>query len=106
MEYTVNGRSKYELVIYALRKFTGGLGDEDDMDRKSGEWKKYFLKDTKFISHVTSLHKANGEAAHWSCSWINNEFLVTAGSKNVHLVFKNKSCSNCFQICLKKRLKF
>ncbi len=32
-------------VIYALKKFTGGLGDDDD--RGSGDtftWKKYFIK--------------------------------------------------------------
>lgn len=90
MEYNEKGQKKYDLIIYALRKFTGGLGDEDDVDRKSSEWKKYFLSDIKSVKHVTSLHKANGEAAHMSCLWINNGFLICAGSKNVHLVFRNK----------------
>ncbi|CAF0716235.1 unnamed protein product [Brachionus calyciflorus] len=90
LEYKENGSTKYKLLIYALRKFTGGLGDEDEFDRKSGEWRKYFLKDIKYTKHVVSLQKANGEAAHFSCSWINNDFLLCAGSKNVHLVFKKR----------------
>ena len=40
--------------------------------------------------YVAVLQKANGEAAHLSCRWVDNEFLICAGSKNVHLVFKNK----------------
>lgn len=90
LEYQDNGTSVYKLVIYALRKFTGGLGDEDEFDRKTGEWQKYFLKDINCSKYVISLEKANGEAAHLSCSWINDDFLLCAGSKNVHLVFKNK----------------
>ena len=78
-------------MIYGLRKFTGGLGDEDDIDRKSGQWNKYFLTDFKNIKHVIVLQKANGEAAHVSCLWINDNFLICAGSKNVHLVFRKKS---------------
>ena len=26
-----------------------------------------------------------------SCAWVNNDFLLCAGSKNVHLCFKNKN---------------
>lgn len=74
-----------------MRKFTGGLGDEDDTDINSNDWKNYFIKDYTDIEQVISLQKANGEAAHFSCSIIDNEFLMCAGSKNVHLVFKNKS---------------
>jgi len=40
-----NGKKTLDLVIYALRKFTGGLGDEDDFDREENDWQKYFLKD-------------------------------------------------------------
>lgn len=90
LEYEENGTVVYKLLIYAFRKFTGGLGDEDEFDRKKEEWKKYFLKDINYSKHVISLQKANGEAAHLSCSWINTDFLLCAGSKNVHLVFKNK----------------
>ena len=85
-----NGEISYDLIIYALRKFSGGLGDEDDMDRSSGsDWKKYFLKDLDQTKYVVSMNKANGEAAHMSCRCINNQFVICAGSKNGHLVFKN-----------------
>ncbi len=60
------------------------------MDRSSGsDWKKYFLKDLDQTKYVVSMNKANGEAAHMSCRCINNQFVICAGSKNVHLVFKN-----------------
>lgn len=91
METNQNGKIDHKLVIYALRKFTGGLGDEDDLDRNSKDWKNYFIRDFSYVRQVFSLQKANGEAAHFSCSWIDGEFLLCSGSKNVHLVFKNKS---------------
>ncbi|CAF0716229.1 unnamed protein product [Brachionus calyciflorus] len=90
LEINNNGTKNYKLIIYALRKFTGGLGDEDDIDRKSGEWKNYFLKDYSSVTSVISLQKENGEAAHLSCVWKDNEFAICAGSKNVHIIFKNK----------------
>lgn len=91
------------MIIYALRKFTGGLGDEDDMDRSENDWQKYFLKNISQTKYVSVLQKANGEAAHMSCRWIDNEFLMCAGSKNVHLVFKNtsKNFPYIFEIKLK-----
>lgn len=74
-----------------MRKFAGGLGDEDEIERSKSDWRKYFLKDIKKTEYVISLEKANGEAAHFSCRWIDNGFLLCAGSKNVHLVFRNES---------------
>ena len=100
LEYEENGSTKYKLLIYALRKFTGGLGDEDEFDRKTGQWRKYFLKDIKNTKYVISLEKANGQAGHFSCSWVNNDFLMCGGSKNVHLVFK-KRCEIISKLFLK-----
>lgn len=60
------------------------------MDRAEQDWKNYFLKDINQTKYVKCLRKANGEAAHLSCRWINNQFIIFAGSKNVHLVFRNK----------------
>lgn len=85
------GPSEFDLVIYALRKFTGGLGDEDEIDRNNQDWKKYFLKDLDATKRVAAMKKANGEAAHMSCRFIDGKFFVIAGSKNVHLVFQNRS---------------
>ncbi|CAH1780214.1 unnamed protein product [Owenia fusiformis] len=78
-------------VIYALKKFTGGLGDDDD--RTSGDdftWKKYFNKPLDAASSIVATRKANGEAAHLSCLKIDDQYIICAGSKNVHLLFKNK----------------
>lgn len=74
-----------------MRKFTGGLGDEDDMDRNNQDWKKYFLKNLDSTRRVVALKKANGEAAHMSCRYIDGQFYVIAGSKNVHLVFQKST---------------
>lgn len=74
-----------------MRKFSGGLGDEDSVDRNKNDWKNYFLKDIEATKYVISLRKANGEAAHMSCRFINDEFVLFVGSKNVHLAFKTKS---------------
>ncbi len=76
------------MIVFALRKFTGGLGDEDDIDRNKNDWTKYFLKDINETKDVVSLQKANGEAAHLSCRFINGDFIICSGSKNVHLLFK------------------
>jgi len=88
LERNLNGKKEYDLVIYALRKFSGGMGDEDEVERNNSDWKKYFLVDIDKTEYVVSLQKANGEAAHMSCRFIDGEFLICAGSKNVHLVFK------------------
>lgn len=89
-----NGKKELDLIIFALRKFSGGLGDEDSVDRNKNDWKNYFLKDIEETKYVISLQKANGEAAHMSCRFINDEFVLCVGSKNVHLVFKTKSFIN------------
>ena len=58
------------------------------MDRNKNDWKNYFLKDIKTTTSLVSMEKANGEAAHFSCRYIDGDFLICAGSKNVHLVFR------------------
>lgn len=78
-------------MIFALRKFTGGLGDEDDVDRNKNDWTKYFLNDIQNSKFIVSTQKANGEAAHLSCRWHQNSFLICSGSKNVHLLFRKRS---------------
>lgn len=87
-----NGKRYYDLIIFALRKFTGGFGDEDDAsNEKRPEWKKYFLRDIKETKTIVSLKKANGEAAHLSCRFIDGEFYLCSGSKNVHMLYKRRS---------------
>lgn len=78
-------------VIYALKKFTGGLGDDDDRDKGDDfTWKLYFTKPLDDCKLVVSTCKANGEAAHLSALQIGDELYLCAGSKNVHMIFCNK----------------
>ncbi|XP_033754337.1 uncharacterized protein LOC117337457 [Pecten maximus] len=78
-------------VLQAMKKFTGGLGDDDD--RESGDtfvWQKYFTKSLDNASVVIATRKANGEAAHLSCRLIGGEYVLCGGSKNVHMLFRRK----------------
>lgn len=77
--------------IYALKKFTGGLGDDDD--RETGDdstWKRYFIKPLDTATQIVCTRKANGEAAHLSCLKYNGDFIMCGGSKNVHMIFRNR----------------
>ncbi|XP_074646130.1 uncharacterized protein LOC141902347 [Tubulanus polymorphus] len=80
-------------IIYALKKFTGGLGDDDDKTTGGDDftWKRYFIKELNEVELVCATKKANGEAAHLSCIDVQGEKIICAGSKNVHLLFKNRS---------------
>ncbi|XP_067651800.1 uncharacterized protein [Haliotis asinina] len=78
-------------VLYALKKFTGGLGDDDDREKGDNfTWKKYFTQPIESTSNVVATRKANGEAAHLSCMMIDGEYVLCGGSKNVHLLFRRK----------------
>ncbi|XP_050396663.1 uncharacterized protein LOC126815154 [Patella vulgata] len=78
-------------VLYGLKKFTGGLGDDDDRDQGDNfTWKKYFTKPLESTERVVATRKANGEAAHLSCQIIDGHFVMCGGSKNVHLLFRRK----------------
>ncbi|MPC20175.1 hypothetical protein E2C01_013107 [Portunus trituberculatus] len=80
-----------DVLIYANRKFTGDIGDEDDVQQpESNEWKKYFLKDQDKAQRVVCMKKINGEAAHFSARKINGKFYIITGSKNVHMIIKEK----------------
>ncbi|KAK6982506.1 actin-binding protein ipp [Biomphalaria glabrata] len=78
-------------ILHALKKFTGGLGDDDDRDRGDNlTWKKYFVKSIDDAKKVIATRKANGEAAHLSCIQIDGQILLCAGSKNVHMLIRNR----------------
>jgi hypothetical protein len=54
-------------IIFALKKFTGGMGDEDETQPDDNfVWMKYFLKPVASAQKVICTRKANGEAAHLS----------------------------------------
>ena len=93
--------------IFAMKKFSGGLGDEDDdrgqdqtsdqtshqtttesLQFESDRWSKFFTRPYTEASLIVSAKKANGEAAHVSCIRLpNNQLLTICGSKHVHLCF-------------------
>ena len=82
------GNSKFICVIHALKKFTGGLGDDDD--RTSGSdsvWQRYFMQPFDAAKSIVCTKKQNGEAAHLSAFHIGTKLYICAGSKNVHIVF-------------------
>ena len=60
-----DGAKNYDLLIYAMRKFTGGLGDEDEIDRSENDWQKYFLKDINNLEKfILLLSCASHDIAH------------------------------------------
>ena len=81
------------LLIHALKKFTGGMGDEDDdsAGRDDSTWCRYFLRSVEDTTRVVLTQKANGEAAHLSARYVDGAFLVCVGSKNVHMVLRRES---------------
>ncbi|XP_018014202.1 uncharacterized protein LOC108671217 [Hyalella azteca] len=78
-------------IIYANRKFTGGIGDEDEEQPNSNEeWKQYFLAVPETASLVVAIEKVNGEAAHFSGRFMDGKFCIFTGSKNVHMLIHNE----------------
>lgn len=64
-----------DVVIYANRKFTGDIGDEDDLQPENNDqWQKYFLKDQEEACWVVGMEKVNGEAAHFSGRYVSKVF--------------------------------
>ncbi|BFZ19863.1 hypothetical protein BsWGS_22901 [Bradybaena similaris] len=78
-------------VLHALKKFTGGLGDDDDKDKGDNiTWRNYFLKPIEMTETIIATKKANGEAAHLSCVLIDEHYYICGGSKNVHMLIRNR----------------
>ena len=86
------GDSTVICVIHGMKKFTGGLGDDDD--RTSGSdfiWQRYFTQPFDTAKVIVCTKKQNGEAAHLGAFRIGTELYICAGSKNVHLVFRSSA---------------
>ncbi|XP_037070079.1 uncharacterized protein LOC119091407 [Pollicipes pollicipes] len=79
-------------LVHALKKFTGGMGDEDDEtdDGDDANWRRFFLQPLETASRLVLTQKANGEAAHLSARWLDGAFLLCVGSKNVHMVLRRE----------------
>jgi len=64
-------------VVFAIRKFTGGMGDDDDDDEYSkDQWKNFFISPPETARSVVSTTKENGAAAHMAAVKIGGEYLV------------------------------
>jgi hypothetical protein len=83
---------QYDCVIFALRKFTGGVGDEDENQPQNDlSWKDYFHQPPETAHKVVCTRKVNGEAGHLAARFIDNQFFLFVGSKNVHIVISTYS---------------
>ena len=80
------------ILVSAMKKFFGGMGDEDDTDMDNDkDWRRTFLQPVEEATAVVETSKENGEAAHLSVLEITDDLpapvvLYVCGSKNVHLV--------------------
>ena len=91
LEDTRTGKVSKDMVTFALKKFTGGMGDEDeDQPENEQVWQRYFLSPMEEVEKVVCVIKENGEAAHLSVRMIQGSFYYFCGSKNVHLMFRTK----------------
>jgi hypothetical protein len=99
-----------KIVVFALKKFTGGPGDDDDLataleeeaehadknleddtQRARQRWEHYFVENPNRAQYIIRTSKENGEAAHLGQFRYLGEIYYIFGSKNVHLILKNPS---------------
>jgi len=91
LEDVRTGKVSKDMVTFALKKFTGGMGDEDeDQPEDEQVWQRYFLSPMEEVEKVVCVIKENGEAAHLSVRMIQGSFYYFCGSKNVHLMFRTR----------------
>ena len=91
LEDVRTGKVSKDMVTFALKKFTGGMGDEDeDQPENEQVWQRYFLSPMEEVEKVICVTKENGEAAHLSVRMIQGSFYYFCGSKNVHLMFRTR----------------
>ena len=50
----------------------------------------YIVQPFKDTTTVVCTMKANGEAAHLAARKINGQYVIFAGSKNVHMAFQSR----------------
>ena len=79
-----------DIVISANRKFFECEVGPQGIDLTGQNYSKHFLKSSTEVFSIVSTEKMNGEAAHFSGRFIEGEFYLIAGSKNVHLLFQNE----------------
>ncbi|XP_071537280.1 uncharacterized protein [Panulirus ornatus] len=83
--------SWFDVVIYGNKKFTGGIGDEDQWQPDDDDkWREYCLENPDTARKVVCMTKLNGEAAHFSGRYIDGQFYIFTGSKNVHMMIRDE----------------
>ncbi|XP_042215272.1 uncharacterized protein LOC121861515 isoform X2 [Homarus americanus] len=87
----LNGRvSQFDVVIHGNKKFSGGIGDEDECQPENNDkWREYCLGNPDTAIKVVCMKKLNGEAAHFSGRYIDGRFYLFVGSKNVHMLIRD-----------------
>jgi len=82
-----NNVETLDVVLYANRKFTGAVGDEDETQPENNEiWRSYCIDNPDEAEKIVAMDKLNGEAAHFSGRFIDGKFYIITGSKNVHMI--------------------
>ena len=87
-----DGSISRDVVIYANRKFFAG--DTECQSKTSTNVSIAFIENIQCAKYIVAMEKINGEAAHFSGRYIDGDFYFIAGSKNVHILFKNESHIN------------
>ncbi|KAK3877623.1 hypothetical protein Pcinc_017658 [Petrolisthes cinctipes] len=79
-------------VIFGFKKFSGGIGDEDENQPETNDqWREYCTADPDTATKMVCITKLNGEAAHFSGRYIDGQFYLFVGSKNVHMMVRNRA---------------
>eukprot|EP00091_Calanus_sinicus_P002978 TRINITY_DN13127_c0_g1_i1.p1 TRINITY_DN13127_c0_g1~~TRINITY_DN13127_c0_g1_i1.p1 ORF type:complete len:199 (-),score=58.44 TRINITY_DN13127_c0_g1_i1:248-844(-) len=77
IHHSASGKKSNDMVVFALKKFTGGMGDEDeDQPENDLVWQRYFQKPIDEVKKVVCMIKENGEAAHVSVRLIEGKFFL------------------------------
>lgn len=96
-------KSEYHIVVYAMKKFTGGPGDEDEEEEEEepaddganlqgkAKWEYYFIEPHKNTAAIYRTTKENGDSAHLSFFSHAGNIYYLVGSKNVHMLIAEKS---------------
>ncbi|PAA63062.1 hypothetical protein BOX15_Mlig013642g4, partial [Macrostomum lignano] len=78
------------VALKALKKFTGGSGDDDDRSDCVADqvWHQYFSKPIASATRLVRTRKANGEALHVAVIRLGGVDYFLGGSKNTHILFR------------------
>lgn len=92
------GACQYQIVISAMKKFTGGPGDDDDLAEFSDEddgadtntlrarWQHYFTESSDHAVRLIDSSKENGDSAHMGVARVGGAIFPVLGSKLVHII--------------------